>query len=108
MTYKNITATLDVLILGKVEDALKEVGVPGLTISEVEGYGVYKNFYQRDWLTTHARIQIFVPESRVDEIVNVIMEVAGAGSEEAGIITVSPVERMFRIYDREEIREEDC
>jgi len=31
----------------------------------------------------------------------------GAGTEEAGIITVSPVERMFRIYDRTEITD-DC
>jgi len=105
MGFKNITATVDVLALPKVEEALKHAHIPGLTVSEVEGYGVYKNFYQRDWLTTHARIQIFVPDTRVDEIVGLIMEAAGVGSKEAGIITVTPVERVFRISDQREVTE---
>ncbi len=103
MTFYAITATLNTLALETVEKALQEIGVPGITVTETRGYGVYKNFYQRDWLETHARIQIYAAESRVDEIVRTIMETASTGCEDDGVIAVSPVSRLYRICDKTEL-----
>lgn len=103
MIFKVITATINVPMLEKVESRLKDIGVPGISISDTRGYGVYKNFFQRDWLDTHARIQIYAPESRVDEIVEAIMEAAYAGLEDDGIIAVGPVDALYRISDKEKL-----
>ena len=45
-------------------------------------------------MTTHARLQIYAPESRVPEIVEAIMESGGIGSEDDGIVAVSPVDTI--------------
>ncbi len=103
MTFYAITATLNTLALEPVEKALQEIGVPGITVTETKGYGVYRNFYQRDWLETHARIQIYAEGSRVDDIVRTILEAASTGCEDDGVIAVSPITRLYRICDKTEL-----
>lgn len=107
MTFMNITATIGIDRLDAVESNLRKAGVPGVSITKVKGYGLYKNFFQRDFLTTHARIQIYAPDDRVEEIVEAVMEAAHTGAESDGVITVSPIAKMYRIDDRREVQPGD-
>lgn len=100
MTYKMVTATIDTIVLEKVEQRLRQIGVPGITVSQTQGYGSYKNFYHRDWLETHARIQIITEVARVEEIATAIMEAASTGSDDDGIVVVTPVDQLFKICDQ--------
>ena len=100
MKYKMITATIETIVLEKVEQRLRQTGVPGITVSQAQGYGSYKNFYHRDWLETHARIQVIAELARVAEIATAIMEAASTGSENDGIVVVTPVDQLFRICDQ--------
>lgn len=100
MAFMNITATIGVDRLERVESRLRKAGVPGVSISKVKGYGLYKNFFQRDYLTSHARIQIYAPSDRVEEIVVAIMDAAHTGAENDGVVIVSPIAKMYRIDDR--------
>lgn len=103
MSFKTITATIDVLKLDEVEECLHRLGVPGVSMSQTRGCGVYKNFFQRDWLVSHARIQIHLPEEQVDEVGEAIMASAHTGSEDDGLIVVSSVDHLYSIRDRAEI-----
>ncbi len=107
MKFRFITATINILMVEKVEERLREISVPGLSVSKTKGYGAYKNFFQRDLMTTHARLQIYAPESRVPEIVEAIMESGGIGSEDDGIVAVSPVDTIYRIADKREVNAEE-
>ncbi len=86
-----------------VEQHLRKIAAPGISVSKVKGYGAHKNFFQRDLMTTHARLQIYAPEDRVDEIVDAIMDAGGTGAEDDGIVAVSPVDAIYRIADKKEI-----
>ena len=103
MGFKLITATLNVLMLDKVEKGLAEIAVPGLSVSETKGYGAYRNFFQRDMMSTHARIQIYAPEARVEEVINAIVEAGGVGADDDGVIAVSTIDAIFRISDVNEL-----
>jgi len=103
MTYKLVTATIDSLKLDEVESKLREIGIPGISVSTVKGYGTYKNFYQRDWLESHARIQIYVEKDRVPAIVQAIAESASTGSNDDGIIAVTSVDTIYNISDMSEV-----
>lgn len=107
MTFMNITATIGIDRLDAVESNLRKAGVPGVSITKGKGYGLYKNFFQPDFLITHARIQIYMPGERVEEIVEAIMDAAHTGAESDGVITASPTAKMYRIDDRREARPED-
>lgn len=97
--FKVITATVNILALEGVEKRLRQIGAPGLSVSKTKGYGAYKNFYQRDLMTTHARIQLYAPQSQVRAILQAIFEGACTGGADDGVVAVGPVERIYRISD---------
>jgi len=104
MNYKKVIAIFRCDSCEKVERELQEIGVHGFSISKVKGYGEYANLYSNDWLVTHARIEIFTEESKTDKIVETIMEAAHVGMEGDGIIAVLPVEKLYRIRTRKEVK----
>jgi nitrogen regulatory protein P-II 1 len=100
MSFKKVTAIFRVDHCEKVEQELQELGVHGFSMSKVKGYGEYADLYSHDWLVTHARIEIFTEASKVDDIVETIMEAAHVGIEGDGIVAVLPVEQLYRIRTR--------
>jgi len=107
MEYRKITAIIENQRLEAVERRLEEVGVGGVTVSKVKGYGDYRNFYTRDWMTSHSRIEIFTDAGRADEIARAIMDAAHTGLSGDGIVVVLPVERVYRIRTKAEATPDD-
>ena len=102
MEYRKITAIIRASCLPKVEASLIAAGAPGLTLTRVAGFGEYADFYRADWMTDHARIELFVQKARVDGIVSAIADVACTGAAGDGIIAVLPVEQFWRIRESTE------
>ena len=87
-----------------VKEALHEIGVEGMTVSEVRGHGrqkghteVYRGSeYKVDFLPK-TKIEIVVDDDLVDKAVETIMEAAKTGKIGDGKIFVLPVEDVVRI-----------
>lgn len=103
MNFKKVIAIFRSDSCGKVERRLQEIGVHGFSISKVKCYGEYADLFSSDWLVTHARIEIFAEQSKVEEIVEIITETAHVGREGDGIIAVQPVEKLHIIRTRSEV-----
>ena len=97
MEYRKVNAIINTLMLEKVEQALQKEGVSGISITQVQGYGEYHNFYKPDMMCNHARIEIFCHASVADDIAHCIMNAAHIGQPGDGIIAIVPVEKLFRI-----------
>lgn len=102
MEYSKITSIIRTLKLEVVARRLQEIGVKGISISRVKGYGEYKNYFRRDFLVSHVRIDIYSSVSKVEEIVQVIIEAAHSGLAGDGIVAIIPVERIYRIRTKTE------
>ncbi len=102
MTLRKVTAIIRDSALGRVEGRLQALGVKGITITRVRGFGEYKDFYHEDWISTHSRIEIFTSEERAEACVAAILETAWAGLPGDGIVAVLPVEKLYRIRERRE------
>lgn len=89
-------------MLEDVERSLQELGVKGVSVSKVKGYGEYPNFFTRDWMVDSVRLEIFTRKDKVDEITAAIMKAAHTGSPGDGIIVVYPVAKYFNIRLRSE------
>ena len=103
MKYRKVTAIIRCDVLEKVEHELQAMGVRGISVTKVKGYGEYTDFYSRDWMVSHTRIEIFTTETMADVIACSIMEVAHVGMEGDGIVAVLPVEKLYRIRSRSEV-----
>ena len=108
MKYKKIVAIIRAEQLEAVEKRLKTLNVPGISVTKVKGYGEYANFFSNDWTSENARIEIYCHPSKVDVIVNGIMEAAHSGLSGDGIVAVIPVENIYRIRTKSEAIIEDC
>jgi nitrogen regulatory protein P-II 1 len=99
-----VTAIIKPFKLDEVKDALAAVGVAGMSVSEVRGFGrqkghteVYRGAeYQVEFLPK-TRIEIVVDDEQVDEVAKAIVTSARSGSIGDGKVWVIPVEQVIRI-----------
>ena len=101
---KLVTAIVKPAKVDEVKDALKEVGVAGLTVTEVRGFGrqaghteVYRGAEYTIDFVPKIRIEVLVEAAAVDRIVDVIVSAARTDKIGDGKIWVTPVERIVRI-----------
>ena len=105
---KKLEAIIQPSRLDSVRDALREIGVDGMTISEVRGHGrqkghteVYRgNEYTVD-LLTKIKIETVLPDNLVDSAVQTILKIARTGKIGDGKIFLSRVDEAIRIRNEE-------
>lgn len=101
---KKIEAIIRPEKLAIVHDALKEMGYPGMTVSEVKGHGVQKGIVQQwrgrqyavDFLPK-VKIEIVVSDNAVSRLLKCIKENAETGSIGDGKAFVMPVDDAMRL-----------
>lgn len=103
MQYAKVTAIVRAERLRELEERMIAEGAEGMSVTEIRGCGELKDFYKRDWLVSHARIEIFARESDSQRLAQAIMDVAHTGDTGDGVVAVLPVSRLWRIRDRSEV-----
>ena len=90
--------------LTQVKEALEEIGVKGLTISEVRGHGrqrghreVFRGKEYNIDLVPKNRIEVAIPDDRLDRVVEAIRNAAITGDVGDGKIFVIPMENAYRV-----------
>jgi nitrogen regulatory protein P-II 1 len=103
-TMKQITAIIKPFKLEEVREALADVGVTGLTVTEVKGFGRQKGHtelfrgaeYVVDFLPK-VKVEVVVKEGDVDRCIEAIVKAAKTGKIGDGKIFVTTVEQVVRI-----------
>jgi len=106
---KEITAIIKPFKLEEVRESLAEVGVTGLTVTEVKGFGRQKGHtelyrgaeYVVDFLPK-MKVEVVVPDGEVERCVDAIVKAARTGKIGDGKIFIAPVDRVIRIRTGEE------
>ena len=101
---KKIEAVIKPFKLEDVKDALADIGITGMTVSEVKGYGRQKGHselyrgaeYVVDFLPK-IKMEMVVEESSVQQVTDVIVEAARTGKIGDGKIFVSDINQIIRI-----------
>lgn len=101
---KRVEAIIKPFKLEDVKDALAEIGIEGMTVSEVKGYGRQKGHselyrgaeYVVDFLPK-IKMEMIVDGDMVEQVTNAIVEAARTGKIGDGKIFVSDIEQIIRI-----------
>ena len=108
---KIVMAIIKPFKLEEVRDALTAIGVHGLTVTEVKGYGrqkghteVYRGAEYDIALVPKLRIEIVVESADADDVVGIIVKTAQTGRIGDGKVWVQPVDAVVRVRtgDRDE------
>jgi len=100
MTMQKITAIIPLEMQAMLVDALRERGVPGVSISQVKGYGEYVNTYSADSLEPMLKVEVYALESAALNIAELIAKLTQTGVAGDGIIAITPVDTFLRIRDK--------
>jgi nitrogen regulatory protein P-II 1 len=105
---KKIEAIIQPSRLDPVKTALQEIGVEGMTISEVRGHGrqkghteVYRGREYNVDLLPKTKIELVLPDRLVESVVDAILSTAKTGKIGDGKIFLYPVEEAIRIRNEE-------
>ncbi len=106
---KKIDAIIKPYKLDDVKDALNEIGIKGMTITEVKGYGRQKGHteiyrgaeYVVDFVPK-IKIEAVVTDDMTDKAIDAIQKAANTGKIGDGKIFISPVEQVVRIRTGEQ------
>lgn len=101
---KLVTAVIKPFRLDDVREALSQLGVTGITVTEVKGFGRQKGHtelyrgseYVVDFIPK-AKLDIAVTDEQVDGVVDAVMKAASTGKIGDGKIFVSSLEKVVRI-----------
>ena len=101
---KLVTAIIKPFKLDDVRESLSEIGVQGITVTEVKGVGRQKGHtelyrgaeYVVDFLPK-VKLEVAVDDARIDSVIEAITNVANTGKIGDGKIFVSPLEQVIRI-----------
>ena len=105
---KKLEAIIKPFKLEEVKEALAELGIEGMTVTEVKGFGRQKGHteiyrgseYTVDFLPK-IKLELVVPDSQVDTAVATIVKAAKTGKIGDGKVFVGPVEEAVRIRTEE-------
>ncbi|MGW1889028.1 P-II family nitrogen regulator [Streptomyces sp. NPDC002004] len=101
---KLITAIVKPFRLDEVKNALQELGIHGLTVTEASGYGrqrghteVYRGAEYRVDLVPKARIEVVVSDADADAVIEAVVRAAHTGKIGDGKVWAVPVETVVRV-----------
>jgi nitrogen regulatory protein P-II 1 len=109
---KKIEAIVKPFKLEEVKDALTKIGVQGMTVTEVKGFGrqrghteVYRGAEYKIDFIPKSKIELIVPDDLVNQVIEAIERAAKTGKIGDGKIFLCPVEEVIRIRTGERGRD---
>ncbi|MGW5052177.1 P-II family nitrogen regulator [Actinokineospora sp. NPDC004072] len=101
---KLVTAIIKPFTLDEVKAALEQLGVLGMTVSEVQGYGrqkghteVYRGAEYSVDFVPKVRVEVLVDDVMGEKVVDAVVEAARTGKIGDGKVWVTPVEAVVRV-----------
>lgn len=101
---KKIEAIIKPFKLDEVKDALNSIGIHGMTITEVKGFGrqkghveVYRGTEYEITFLPKIKLEVVIPDSMIDKVISTIIEKAKTGNIGDGKIFLYSLEDVIRI-----------
>lgn len=101
---KLVTAIVKPFVLEDVKGALEQIGVLGMTVSEVQGYGrqkghteVYRGAEYSVDFVPKVRVEVVADDALAEKVVDAVVEAARTGKIGDGKIWVTPVDTVVRV-----------
>ena len=101
---KLVTAIIKPFVLDDVKSALEQIGVLGMTVSEVQGYGrqkghteVYRGAEYSVDFVPKVRVEVVTDDTQVDKVVDAIVDAAWTGKIGDGKVWVTTLDTVVRV-----------
>ena len=97
MNYCKVVAIMNITDYGLISEQLKQIHIPGVTVSKVHGYGDYVNEYAEFGFSENMKIEIYTNEENAEQLAIVLSELADEMTEGGGIIAIEPLSKLLNV-----------
>lgn len=97
MNFKFVVAIVRPEDMKPLREKLRIVGVEGITLTKVKGFGEYRNYFAEDLLSEHVKVEIFAEDSKVQVLLGALLELGENDIPGAGIAAVIPVDKFLHL-----------
>lgn len=97
MSYSKVTAIMDLDDFSPLENALKTLSIPGLSISRVRGFGDYVNYYQKSGLSDSVKVEIYATSEQAEKIALQLSQLGESMTEGGGLVAIEPVSKLMNV-----------
>jgi nitrogen regulatory protein P-II 1 len=97
MAYQQVVAMVRNETIDQLLRDLKDSGVRGVSLTPISGFGEYANPFNGRGLVTSTRVELFLPDEQVGDVIDVIMRACSTGMTGDGIVVALPVNSLQRI-----------
>ena len=95
MWYSKVVMIMNITDYALISDAIKGLGVPGISISKVQGFGDYINDFRQEGLSDSLKIEIYTSSEQADDIASSLATLATSMTEGGGIVAIEPVSKIM-------------
>lgn len=82
MGFQYVIAVVPPESVSGLESQLGSLGISGITLTKVKGYGEYKNYFSNDPHSEYVRIEIFVEDEKIEKVVDIF----GISGDQSGVV----------------------
>lgn len=97
MNYCKVVAIMNITDYGIISEQLKQIHIPGVTVSKVQGYGDYINEYAEYGFSDNLKVEIYTNETQAQEVAEIISNLSGEMTEGGGIVAIEPVSNLYNV-----------
>lgn len=97
MGFNYIVAVVQPAVVATLEAKPSSLGVDGITLTKVRGFGEFKCFRALDWLSEHLKAGVYVEASMRNALLDTLREIADADGPGARVLAAMPVDRFLQL-----------
>ena len=97
MWYSKIVMILNISDYGLIKKEIKQLNIPGITVTKVQGFGDYVNEFNNDGFTEGLKIVIYTSSEQAELIAKSLSQLANELTEGGGVVAVEPVSKLYNV-----------
>lgn len=97
MCYSKVVIILNISDYELINDEINKLNIPGITISNVKGFGDYVNEFNAHGLSNSLKIEIYTSSEQAENIAKVLSELANKMTEGGGVVAIEPVSKLMNV-----------
>jgi len=97
MWYSKVVMILNISDYELISDDINKLNVPGISVSNVKGFGDYVNEFNSQGLSESLKIEIYTGTEQAETIAIVLSELANTMTEGGGVVAIEPVSKLINV-----------
>ncbi len=97
MNYCKVVAILNMTDFGLINTSIQKLGIPGVTVSVVKGFGDYINEFNEFGFSDNMKIEVYTSAEQAEIVADTLSRIGNEMTEGGGVVAIEPVDKLLNV-----------